>query len=158
MAQNVVSAIYNDLIKPYKKIITIFVLSVIFIIASYYAYKWYAKPVFEEAFEESFEDLANRNERKGEAIVYFFHANWCPHCKKAQPEWNKFKSSVNGTTKKNYEIKCVTVDCTEGNDPRIQKYSVNGYPTVIMEKDAKTINLDSKITNDTLQQFIDKML
>ena len=23
--------------------------------------------------------------------VYFFHTNWCPHCKKAKPVWNNVK-------------------------------------------------------------------
>ena len=116
---------------------------------------WYANPLFQENFEQ---DIANRNTRDGEAHIYFFYANWCPHCKKAHPEWNQFKTAVNGTKVKNRVIRCVDVDSTEGNDQRIQKYSVNGYPTVIMEKDAKTIHLDSKITKDTLEKFINEML
>ena len=153
--QNIMNVLYTDWIRPHRRKLTIVFLLIVFLIATYYAYIWYAKSVLKENFEE---DLANRNKRVGEAHIYFFHANWCPHCKKAQPEWDKFKSSVDGTTVKNYTVRCVDVDCTEGNDPRIQKYSVNGYPTVIMEKDAKTIHLDSRITQDTLQKFINEMI
>jgi len=154
-SQNIIKVLYSDWIKPHRRKITFCIVFAIFLIAGYYSYLWYAKSLFQENFEQ---DIANRNTRVGEAYVYCFSAKWCPHCKRAQPEWEKFKASVNGTTVKNYTVRCVDVDCSEGNDPRIQKYKVNGYPTVVMEKDGTTINLDSRISQDTLQKFVNEML
>lgn len=151
MAQNVVTAIYNDLIKPYRKILTVLLVLVIFLMVSYYAYKWYVSPIIEEGLTG---DISNENTRTGDATIYFFFADWCPHCKKAHPEWDNFKNSIAGTTVNNYNIHPLEVDCSDGNDPRIQKYSVNGYPTVVLEKDGKTIQLDARITKDNLEQFI----
>jgi len=156
MAQNITNLLYADWIKPHRKKIVFLFLFIVFLIVGYYAYIWYATPLFgQENFDQ---DIANRNTRDGEVHIHFFYANWCPHCKKAHPEWNQFKTAVDGTTVKNRVIRCVDVDCTEGNDPRIQKYSVKGYPTVVIEKDAKTIHLDSKITKGTLDKFINEML
>ena len=39
----------------------------------------YGKQVLED---KKFKDVANANNRKGEAEIIFFWANWCPHCNK----------------------------------------------------------------------------
>ena len=36
--------------------------------------------------------MANNNRGTSEAKLMFFSADWCPHCKKAKPEWDKFSS------------------------------------------------------------------
>jgi hypothetical protein len=56
-----------------------------------------------------------------------------------------------------YTIKCVPVNCTEEtseNSKIIQKYSIDSYPTVKMLMGGTIIDFDSKITEDSLEQFI----
>ena len=97
-----------------------------------------------------------------EATILFFHADWCPHCKKAQPEWNTFKSQYDGTTVNGYVIKCVDINCTNEKDSSvtasINEYKIESYPTVKMLKDNQVIEFDSKITNTSLNSFVETML
>ena len=52
----------------------------------------------------------------------------------------------------------VGVDCSEGENPLIQEYSVDGYPTVILVKGDKRINYDAKITYDNLVKYVEDVL
>ena len=91
----------------------------------------------------------------------FFHVDWCPHCKKALPEWNNFKKQFADKEVNGYIVKCVDVDCTdETSDVQnmINKYSIESYPTVKMIKDNNTIEFDSKISTNTLEHFVNSML
>jgi thiol-disulfide isomerase/thioredoxin len=99
-------------------------------------------------------DMSNNNRRSSEAQIYFFSADWCPHCKRAKPEWEKFKTAFDNKTIGTYTMKTISVDCTEGDDPLIQEYSIDGYPTVVMMKDNKRINYDAKISFDNLDKFV----
>jgi len=158
--QKIINTLYVDLIKPFKRHVLVITLVVIFALASYYAYKWFAKSKFEGLTigGNVGSDVSNYNNRTQEAEIYMFSADWCPHCKKAKPEWEKFKQSFDNKTVGNYTVKVIDVDCTDGNSPLIQQYNVNGYPTVIMKKDGDNISFDSKITNDTLTQFVNSVL
>ena len=156
-------------IKPYYLYILIAIIVLIFIYAAYYAYNIYAKPAIEN---DKYKDVANANRRNKEAVVYFFYADWCPHCRKAKPEWQEFKRKydnenalVNG-----YRVNCKSIDCTKDvkncNDGEcmevkalIDRYQIDSYPTVKMVDDnGETIDFDSKITNVGLEKFVDTIL
>ena len=52
-----------------------------------------------------------------------FHADWCGHCKRFMPEFNKFKSGYNGPVN--------VVAYNEGqNKDMMQQHGVQGYPTI----------------------------
>ena len=155
MSGNIVDILYQSYVKPYQRYLLILFLIILFSIAGSYAYKWFAKPLIDN---RGAENMSNNNRRISEVDIMFFSADWCPHCKTAKPQWNQFKSEYNGTEKGFYKINCVQVDCTDGDDPRIQEYSIDGYPTIIMVKDQKRINYDAKITTSNLKQFIDQVL
>jgi thiol-disulfide isomerase/thioredoxin len=97
-----------------------------------------------------------------EAIIYFFHADWCPHCKKAEPEWNAFKAGHDEKHVNGYIIRCKSVDCTNDKDSNaaemINRFGVDSYPTIKMVKDNTTIDYDSKVTQSALTSFVDIML
>lgn len=148
--------ILRKYIRPYNYYILIIILCIIF---SYFGYIVFNKYVNNEPF-----DVANdpTMQRGKEAIIYFFHANWCPHCKKAMPEWNSFASMNDGKTVNGYKITCVNIDCSDENDAKssqfISKFNIDSYPTVKLVKDDKTIDFDSRISNTSLNSFIDTML
>lgn len=154
-SQSVLTLLYNNNIKPYKRILLILLIVIIFIIAAFYAYKWFATPFLENAVGGR--DVANANNRPTDIQVYFFFANWCPHCKTAKPEWSTFSSTYNGTQLGTANINTIAVDCTDGKDPRIQEYQINGYPTVFAIKDGQRVDYDSKITSDGLTKFLQSM-
>ena len=81
-------------VRPYTTIIISVIVFIIFVIIASYAYnKFYTKP--NEVKNTGFGDVANSSTDPIEIIVYFFHVDWCPHCKTALPEWNKFKNEYN---------------------------------------------------------------
>jgi thiol-disulfide isomerase/thioredoxin len=144
-------------ISPYYRFIVTGVIAILFIIVAYYAYQMYYKPE-----QNKFSDVANANRRHKDAIIYFFHADWCPHCKKAEPEWATFMSQEDGKEINGYVIKCVDVNCTNDSDPTatkmIKEFGIESYPTVKMVKDDTTIEFDSKITTTALNAFITTVL
>jgi thiol-disulfide isomerase/thioredoxin len=148
--------VFRKFISPYSYFILIFVLFVIFAYAGYYAYNTF----YLKKMGNKFSDVANGNPRQREVIIYFFHVDWCPHCKNALPEWNAFKSQYDETAINGSVIKCVDMDCTsETADIMrvIKKYNIDSYPTVKMVKDNATIDFDSKITKTSLEKFVTTM-
>jgi len=154
MSNNIVSILHNDYIKRYNTQITIFIVIIIFVIASIFAYKWFIQPTVENLNE----DLSNDSKRTGESQLYFFHADWCPHCKRAKPEWDNIVKNYDNKDFGKYKLKTIEVDCSEGDDPLIQQYSIDGYPTILMIKDDKRIDYDAKISYDNLNKFITDLL
>jgi thiol-disulfide isomerase/thioredoxin len=148
--------LYTDVIKPIDTTILIVIMSIIFVIAGYFGYKWFVQSTVENLGTA---DLANdTSNREGDAELIFFFADWCPHCTRAKPDWDKFKNNFNNKKVGTYNLTCTDVDCSEGNSPLIQEYSVDGYPTVILKKDGERIDYDASISEDNLQQFITQFL
>mgnify|MGYP000170719036 CR=1 FL=1 len=149
--------VVQSLIRPYNKYLLIAFFLIISIVLSYYAYnKFYKNTV-----ANKFADVANANRRNKEVNVMFFHVDWCPHCKTALPEWNNFKKQYNDKEINGYVIKCQDIDCTsESSDVTslMNQYEIESYPTVKLLKDTNIIDFDSKITANTLDQFVNTML
>ena len=155
MAQNIFSTLYNDFIKPLQNQLLILLMLIIFVVAGYFGYLWYVKPTVENLNND---DVSNNNRRISEAQITFFSADWCPHCKKAKPEWDDFTNEYNGKEVGFYKINCQSVDCTDGNSELIQEYNIDGYPTIILLKDNKRIDYDARITGENLKQFVEDTL
>jgi thiol-disulfide isomerase/thioredoxin len=152
--------VIKKLISPYSTYILIVILIVIFLLAATYVYNTYYKKEMTK-MDNKFGDVANANKRSHEVIIYFFNVDWCPHCKTAKPEWEKFSKLYNGKEKGEYIIKCVDYNCTDENaevTKIINKYNIESYPTIKMLKDNQVIEFDSKITEYTLEQFVNTMV
>ena len=153
---NIIELITNY-IQPYYYYIIAAVMMIIFMVIGFYGYTNYIKQT------DRFKDVANANTRDTEAIIYFFHADWCPHCKKAEPDWNSFMNQYDKTQVNGYKIKCVDVDCTSdppSDDAKslMKTYSVSSFPTVKLLRDDTIVDFDSKITKTTLESFVNTML
>lgn len=149
--------VVNKIVRPYYKYIIGLIAIIIFGYAATYGYNQY----FKKKQENKFADVPNSNRRLKEVSIMFFHVDWCPHCKKALPEWNNFIKQFNKKEVNGYIVKCVDIDCTdETSDVQnmINKYSIESYPTVKMIKDNNTIEFDSKISTNTLEHFVNSML
>ena len=153
---SIIDILYEKYIQPNQKFVITLLMLIVFIIAGYYAYKWFARPVIEN---QTTQDMANYNGRKSEVKVLIFTADWCPHCVRAKPEWLKFESAYDGKEIGNYIVKPQMVDCTNGDTPLIQQYGIDGYPTLIMIKDGdQRVNYDAKITESNLVNFVNSIL
>lgn len=146
--------------RPYKRIILVIFILIIFIIVGVYGYRrFYSVP----EKTRDFKDVANANRRNPQIQIYLFWADWCPHCKKAKPEWVAFSQEYDGKIVNNYEIQTTDIDCSDpnGQDPQVQnmlaEYRVNSYPTIIALKDSQVVGFDAKITKSSLDQFVESL-
>ena len=148
---------------PRKKIIWLIVLFIVFIFASIYGYKHFYLPWLSS---KKYSDVANTDPTAtgngGDVTIYFFSADWCPHCKTALPEWQNFSHNYNGKEINGYVISCVNINCTDDTDVKvteyIQKYNIEGYPTIKMTKENKIIDFDAKVTSSALESFVKNMV
>ena len=143
----------------------------IFVIAGYYAYVKYFKPV---QIAKETKDIANSGDRSSIADVYFFYADWCPHCQTAKPEWQAFKRDHNQQTINGTTINCIDVNCTDDKgtqpvpglrDPTphtlaelLANFGVDSYPTIKLAKDGNTFDFDAKVTEANLTEFVNSVL
>ena len=149
--------VFRRLISPYYYYIISIIVLVIFLYVTYYAYY----NIYKKSEPNKFKDVANVNRRNKEVTVFFFHVDWCPHCKKALPEWNTFKAQNDGKQINGYLVKCVDLNCTNETSDitrAINEYNIDSYPTVKMLKENQKIEFDSKITSTALDSFVVTML
>lgn len=130
------------------------------ILISSYVYKQIYLPKKEQ---KKFEDVANANPNGKIITVYMFHVDWCPHCKKAMPEWNMFRDEYNGKQVNGYKISCIDIDCTNASDPKIKvamdKHDIKQYPTVIAlvpgaNGTETRVDYDASVKKKNLEKFI----
>jgi thiol-disulfide isomerase/thioredoxin len=90
-----------------------------------------------------------------------FSTDWCPHCQAAKPEWEELKSEYEGKTINGYVVTFTNVDCTN-ETPEVEalmnKYKIQGYPTIKLLKDGQVIEYDAKPTKATMAQFLNTVL
>jgi len=155
MAQSPFEILYRNYILPYQYVLLIICLVIVFLLGGYYAYKWYASPKIDK---KDYDDVANANRQDKDVEIYFFHVDWCPHCKTAKPQWDDFSTKYNETDMNGYHIICIDVNCTDDNDIKIneyiQRFDIQSYPTLKMIKDNSQIDYEAKITADNLEQFL----
>ena len=151
-------AVISKLIRPHtNKLITLSVL----IIFGYVSYYYMTNRFNIEPMEQNNKDVANALDREKEAVIYFFHVDWCPHCKTALPKWEDFKGTHNNKVFNGYRLKCQDIDCTEETADTallIKQFSIDSYPTVKMIRDTTTIDFDSRISTSALESFVETML
>lgn len=123
-----------------------------------FMYYNYLKNVSKEVYESATDDLQTADQQ---AEIIFFHTTWCPHCKTAKPEWDQLKAELNGSAINGYKVTFTEVDCTEETpevEMMVQKFKIEGYPTVKLVKDGQVIEYDAKPTKDTMHEFLTTVL
>lgn len=130
-------------------------------VVSYFMYKQYANEgtVFHGNRENIPKD-ENGNSNKT-ATMMLFYVDWCPHCKTAKPEWNDLKAEYDGKAINGYTVTFVEYNCTNESaevNGLMDKYSIEGYPTIKLLKDNQVIEYDAKPTKSTMEQFLNTVL
>ena len=151
-------------IAPYYSTYVYVLIFIIFAVAAYYIYNAYA-PKESSVLDEIHQPRDNVNTTGGDSAgtqakilnVYFFTADWCPHCRTAKPEIDKFETSY-----KNDNIRIYRIDCTNSDEPDVAKqiddFGVTSYPTVkIKDSDGNTFEFDAKITYENLVGFVESV-
>ena len=139
---------------------TMIILSIVFfaIVATIY-YFYYLAPQVKAKYQPNSE--FNVESGGNTAELLFFYADWCPHCKTAKPIWNDLQSEYENKTINGYTVVFTEVNCSEETaevDNMMNKYSVEGYPTIKLLKDGQIIEYDAKPSKETLTQFLNTVL
>ena len=131
-------------------------------IAIYY-YSSYLAPKTQTNYSGNNEHGATSNQTSDskEAELLLFYVDWCPHCKTAKPAWNDIKSEYENKTINGYKVIFTEVNCTEETaevEQMMNKYNIEGFPTIKLLKDGQVIEYDAKPTKETLTQFLNTVL
>jgi thiol-disulfide isomerase/thioredoxin len=95
--------------------------------------------------------------------VYFFTADWCPHCRNAKPVIDEFERDYNDKEIATGKIiKVSRVDCTDSEVAAVAKQindlGVTSFPTVkIKDSGGNTFEFDAKITKENLVGFVESV-
>jgi len=140
---------------------TIAIIIVILLLSmfAYYTYKQYADS--KTNFYANRENVPKDENSNKTATLMLFYVDWCPHCKTAKPEWESLKSQYDGKMINGYTISFIEYNCTTESDEISQlmdKYSIEGYPTIKLVKDNQVIEYDAKPTKSTMEQFLNTVL
>lgn len=91
---------------------------------------------------------SHKSNKDGKIIL--FYADWCGYCQQFLPIWNKVKNKLKDKVnfvEYNHEAKYDT-----------KKYTIVGYPTVLIEKDGKLTPYSDMRTEEKVTSFIKKNL
>ena len=93
------------------------------------------------------------------ATIRMFTVDWCPHCKKARPIFEKFQDKYQDKVINGYKLNLVIVDGEDpNNESLVNEFKIQGYPTIVMTKDGKNIEYGANVDEPTLEKFINTMV
>ena len=96
-------------------------------------------------------NLEGFTDRSREVVIC--KADWCGHCKKAAPEFQKLMAAspitLNDGSKATVKILDADKDKSE-----ISKYKVKGFPTVLIVDGGQTTDYPGERTSDGIIQFL----
>jgi len=137
------------------------VAAILFIVIAVFIYYQYVKPSLSTTYTANRENKHGEEGATNEAELMFFYTDWCPHCKTAKPDWAEVKEEYENKTINGYRIIFTEVNCTTESDEvekLMNKYKIEGYPTIKLLKDGQIIEYDAKPSKDTIIQFLNTVL
>lgn len=89
---------------------------------------------------------------KDKANLYFFHTDWCGHCQKAMPEWEKLESGPKQFG--NTEVSFIRVNAEKERETA-DLYEINAYPTIKLETPTGLYTYDQgPVTAEKLTHYL----
>ena len=83
-------------------------------------------------------------------VLRFFYADWCPHCQRVKPEWERLMREYKG------DVKLEAVDCSENRPAIAKRLKVEGFPSFILSKAGKNLEYDGDRTASGLMEFLNE--
>lgn len=134
-------------------------IAIILSLTAYFVYNQYADK--NTIFHANRENIPKDENSNKTATMMLFYVDWCPHCKTAKPEWNDLKAEYDGKAINGYTVTFVEYNCTNESaevNGLMDKYNIEGYPTIKLLKDNQIIEYDAKPTKSTMEQFLNTVL
>jgi len=138
---------------------------IIFIILAVVFYYYYVSPTLNTSYKANSEGGSMNNSSNNgsgkQAELLFFYADWCPHCKTAKPIWEELQSEYQNKTINGYHVIFTDINCSNETaevEKMMDKYKIEGFPTIKLLKDGQVIEYDAKPSKETLVQFLNTVL
>lgn len=156
--KNRLSSISSGFSKGFSgsNLIICLLVSVALVITIKYVWDQYISPKLNASYVSN-KEFIEKGDDNDVAEIYFFYTEWCPHCKKARPEWDKFKDMVGENKVNNTNIYFYEIDCDK-DTATANKFKVEGYPTIKMTHKDQIYEYDAKPDANNLQQFVNVSL
>jgi thiol-disulfide isomerase/thioredoxin len=88
--------------------------------------------------------------------VIICKADWCGHCKKAAPEFQKLKAASPITLKDGTQATVKILDADEDKE-EIDKYKPRGFPTILIVNNSKVTEYPGERTYSGILDFLNSM-
>jgi thiol-disulfide isomerase/thioredoxin len=98
-------------------------------------------------------DEFNSGDIGEDADVVMFYTDWCPHCKKAKPAWEKLKAEYDDNVVNGVRLHFKEYN-RDHNEALAEKYDVKGVPTIFIQQGEKIVLYDARVSYETLVEFL----
>jgi thiol-disulfide isomerase/thioredoxin len=152
---------YQTFLNDKKKVLICICAFFVIVVLGHYLYKYinsYKKS--NSLYKENIDDSINNSGPKS-ATVYFFYTTWCPYSLAAIPEWEKIVDKYTHNLVNGFSVKFIDIDCTKETteiENLVNKYNIEGYPTIKMIKDDQVIDFDAKAKYNNIENFLVSVL
>lgn len=160
-SNSILSRVMSAGSKMSQSTILIIIVVIFFIFLAIYYYYYYVSPNLKTSYNANSEYKMNDTGGEKQAEMLLFYAEWCPHCKTAKPNWDSIKSQYQNKTVNGYNILFTEINCTTEtaeSEQMMNKYSIEGFPTIKLIKDGQVVEFDAKPTRETLNEFLNTVL
>ena len=129
-----------------KVLFLVGILIILFMLHKFYLSK--------EGFESNPEELED-NVSSQKSLVLFY-ADWCGHCKNFMPTWDKISKTVNENKSgaKLIKVECGKPQENEGHKMIMEKYSIEGYPTIKYFENGNAKDYEGPRTEEGIVEFL----
>jgi thiol-disulfide isomerase/thioredoxin len=142
--------------------ILIIVAILLFIFLAIYYYFYFVLPKLKTSYNANSEYKSKDSDGGDkQAEMLLFYAEWCPHCKTAKPIWDGVRQQYQNKTINGYHVIFTEVNCTTETaetEQMMNKYNIEGFPTIKLLKDGQVVEFDAKPTRETLNEFLNTVL
>ena len=152
----------NNLLSSYKTIVSnklyliyaIF-LTIVLTIITYFVYNKFIKPSFNKHVLNKEYTIRDNYDSSNDVVIILFFTDWCPYCKSAMPEWDKFTDYINELNSvNNFKITLNKIDCDK-YEKLANKYQIEAYPTIKLLYKGKVYNYEARPNKKRLIEFLE---
>jgi len=94
--------------------------------------------------------------QSGGTSIVICKADWCGHCKKAAPEFQKLASASPIALSNGKQATVKILDADQDKE-EVKKYNVRGYPSILIVNGSDTTEYPGERTYDGVIEFLNQM-
>ena len=102
---------------------------------------------FDEGFDEGFQAMKS---------VVICKADWCGHCKKAAPEFQRLVSASPITLSNGSKVNVTMLDADADKD-KLSMYKIRGFPTILVNNGSDMLEYPGERTYNGVLEYLNSM-